>query len=108
MSDQQTSQVLWGFVAGFGAIAFIAVYYRWHIWRARSALQRWTSKKHFELLRFQRCFFSGPFSGWTTSANQTVFFVTLRDDSGCERSGWMRFGDFWGGRFPDEPDIIWR
>jgi hypothetical protein len=108
MNAPNTSQVYWGFLAGAGAAAFGFIIYRWHISRGRSALQRWALDKRFEILRSKRCFFCGPFPWWTTSQKQTVFFVTVRDGSGRERSGWLRFGDWLGGGYKDEPDIIWR
>jgi hypothetical protein len=78
---------------------------------ARSVLQRWASSKRYEILRFERCFYCGQFPLWTTSHKQMVFFVTIRDDSGRERSCWLRFGSIWSGGFnagyKNEPDIIW-
>jgi hypothetical protein len=79
---------------------------RWPAY-ARSILHRWAVTKRYEILHFERCFFCGAFPWWTTSQRQMVFFVTVRDDSGRERSGWIRFGSYWGGDYNDEPDIIW-
>jgi hypothetical protein len=80
----------------------------WHPSRARSVLQRWALAKRYEILKFERCFFCGPFPWWKTSHKQMVFFITIRDDSGQERSGWVKFGDYLGGGYDHEPDIIWR
>jgi hypothetical protein len=75
---------------------------------ARSGLERWASTKKYVILHFEKCFFCGAFPWWTTSQKQMVYFVTIRDDSGRERSCWLRFGSFWGGGYKDEPDVIWR
>jgi len=78
---------------------------------ARLVLQRWASSKQYEIVRFERCFYCGQFPPLTTSHKQMVFFVTIRDGSGRERSCWLRFGSIWSGGFnagyKDEPDIIW-
>jgi len=106
MSNSEPPFWLW--LMPVAALIFGFVIYRWHIWRGRSALQQWASTKRFEILESKRCFFCGAFPWWTTSQKQTVFFVTVRDDSGRERSGWLRFGDWLGGGYKHEPDIIWR
>ncbi len=107
MDNQPSSELLWGVVAGAVALGLLAIIYRWHTSRGRSALQQWASKKRFKVLGFRRCFFSGRFPWWTTSQRQTVFFVTIRDESGRERSGWVRFGDILGGGYSHEPDVVW-
>jgi hypothetical protein len=92
-------------------VTFIIVYLFRRPAFALSVLQRWASSKRYEILRYDRCFYCGPFPWWTTSHQQMVFFVTIRDDSGRERSCWLRFGSFCNGGFndgyKDEPDIIW-
>jgi hypothetical protein len=97
----------WFWLMPVAVIIFGFFIHRWHIRRGRSALERWALAKRFEILQSKRCFFCGAFPWWTTTQKQTVFFVTVRDDSGRERSGWLRFGDWLGGGYKDEPDIIW-
>ena len=98
---------IWFWLLPLGALTVgIVILFRWPAY-ARSVLHRWASAKRYEVLHFERCFFCGPFPWWTTSQKQMVFFVTIRDDSGRERSGWLRFGSFFGGGYKDEPDIIW-
>ena len=108
MSNQTTFDLLRDFIPGIAVIVVIVIWYRLAISRWRSAVQQWAAAKRFELLQFQRCFFSGGFRWWTTSHKQIVFFVKVRDDSGRERSGWVRFGRYLGGGLATkEPDIIW-
>jgi hypothetical protein len=75
---------------------------------AGSILQKWAAGQGYEIIQFQRCFFCGAFTWWTTSRKQLVFSITVRDDAFQERTGWIRFGNFFGGGYTDhEPDVIW-
>ena len=90
-------------------LTVVVGYLFWWPSYVRSILQRWASVNKFEILHFKRCFYCGGFSWWTTSHKQMVFFVRVRDDSGHERTGWVKFGRFWvGGEYSSlEPEVIW-
>jgi hypothetical protein len=107
MSNSEPPYLL--FLLPFVALAVGVGYLAWWPSYSRSILQRWASAKHFELLQFRRCFLHGGFSWWRTSYKQMVFFVKVRDDSGHERTGWVKFGRFfWGGEYSSlEPEVIW-
>jgi hypothetical protein len=99
----------WLFLIPAAVLAVMVGYLFWWPSYSRSILLRWASGKHFELLQSKRCFLHGGFSWWTTSYRQIVFFVRVRDDSGRERTGWVKFGRFfWGGEYSSlEPEVIW-
>jgi hypothetical protein len=107
MSDYIASP--WLFLLPVVAIAIGIGVLVWWPFYARSILRQWASKKHFEILQFKRCFLYGGFSWWTTSYRQMVFFVRVRDDSGHERTGWVKFGRFWWGwEYSSlEPEVVW-
>jgi hypothetical protein len=105
MSNQSPN--FWLFLIPGAVLAVMVGYLLWWPSHTLSILQRWASSKRFEILQCERCFLHGGFRWWTTSHKQTVFFVKIRDDSGHERSGWVRFGRFLGGGYKDEPDVIW-
>ena len=92
MDYQFTS--FWGFVMAGAIIVFGAGFLVWRPFYARSILQHWAIKKRFEILQFKRCFICGGFNLWTTSYKQIVFYVKVRDDSGRERTCWVKFGRF--------------
>jgi hypothetical protein len=98
----------WGFIIAGAVVTVMVVYLLRKPSLDRSVLEQWASSKRFEILHFERCFFCGGFRWWTTSQKQIVFFVTVRDNAGHERSCWVRFGYFMGGGYSTkEPDIIW-
>jgi hypothetical protein len=107
MDSQFTS--FWGFIIAGAVVAFGVGILVWWPFYARSILQHWAFGKRFEILQFKRCFLCGGFSWWTTSYKQIVFYVKVRDDSGCKRTGWVKFGRFWwGGEYTTrEPEVIW-
>ena len=83
-----------GLAIGIALCLGILAFHRCVIGHARRILRRWADENHFELLHFERCFFTGGFSPSTTSRNQIVYFVRVRDREHRERSGWVRCGSF--------------
>jgi hypothetical protein len=93
------------------AIPFIAFFIFWH-WlyfgRASAILGRWAETHGYEILQRKRPFLTGAFSFWNTSRGQVIYFLTLRDQSGHERSCWVRCGSFFGGvLFSDDIEVKW-
>ena len=79
----------------------------WTFSRSRSILEQWAEANGFEIIHSEfRNFFRGPFF-WTSSKGQTVYYVTVRDREGRERSGWVRCGGFWAGLFSDQAEVRW-
>jgi hypothetical protein len=88
------------FIAAAAAIA-------WHCTRSRSILEQWAADNGFELLSSEnRTFFRGPFF-LTTSKNQTVYYVKVRDREGKVRQGWVRCGGLFLGLMSDAAEVRW-
>jgi hypothetical protein len=92
-------------------ICFAAVIVVWVVWsfsRGRTLLKRWAHENGFQIVHSEfRTLFAGPFT-WTSSRNQIVYFVRVRDQVGRERSGWVRCGSFWSGIVSDETEVRWK
>jgi len=91
-------------------IALVAASFVWFFVRSKTLLQKWAAENGFQITHYERkwLFFTGPFKWWTTSRNQTVYFVRVRDRDGYERSGWVRCGSFFGGvLFSDKTEVRW-
>lgn len=63
--------------------------------RADKVLRHWATQNGFELLHFERCFFTGGFDPLRTGRSQIVYFVRVQDPQHHERAGWVRCGGFW-------------
>jgi hypothetical protein len=93
-------------LAGFAAIVVAVAALSFS--RGRSLLNRWAQDNGFQILDSGVALFSaGPFT-WTSSRNQIVYFVRVRDRNGTERSGWVRCGGFWSGIFSDKTEVRWK
>ena|ERR1043165_4570215 len=88
-------------------IVLILGFYRLTIWRANSIVRRWALENGFDLFHFKRCFFTGGFSWFTTSRNQIVYSILVRNRWNEERSGWLRCGNYFGVIFSDEAEVKW-
>jgi len=106
MDQQSANQILWclPIVVCVGVLFF----YKKTIGRANAILQNWARQNDFEIVHFERCFFAGAFSWLTTSANQVVYFVRVRDREHHERSGWVRCGSWSGFIFcSNQTEVKW-
>jgi hypothetical protein len=76
--------------------------------RSRSLLEGWAMQNDYELLNSDyRYLRKGPFT-WTSSNNQTVYYVAVRDKENHVRSGWIRCGEFWLGLYAaDKTEVQW-
>jgi len=78
-----------------------------HVWRGRSVLKKWVAENGYELVKRERRFLcKGPFVG-RTSKGQEVHYVTIRDTSGRERSGYVCCGSYWLGILSDQVSVCW-
>ena len=50
--------------------------------------------------------FAGPFF-WLKSGTETVFRITIRDDTGVSRNGWVLCGNWWGRITPRDIEVRW-
>jgi hypothetical protein len=92
----------------FAVIAIVLSFYKLSIWRANSILRKWALENGFEVLHFERCFFTGGFGWLTTSRNQIVYSIRVRDRSNEERSGWLRCGNYFGVIFSNDAEVRWK
>lgn len=86
---------------------FVVGVIKWHFSRSHSVLEQWADEHGFEILHSEyRSLIRGPFF-WTTSRGQTVYYVTVRDGHGTERSGWVRCGGWFLGLMTDKAEVRW-
>ncbi len=79
----------------------------WHFHRSQTLLERWARESGLRVVsREYRWFFKGPFF-WTSSRGQTVYYVTVEDDAGRRRTGWVRCGGWFLGLLSDHVDVAW-
>lgn len=75
--------------------------------RSHAILQSWAARNGFEIIeKRQPLFWRGPFF-WTSGKGQAVFRVTVRDQQGVMRSGWVRVGHWLVGMLSDDAAVIW-
>lgn len=75
--------------------------------RARQMLESWAKENGYQILRSElRWFRRGPFF-WTTSRNQMVYYVSVRNREGVTRNAWVRCGTWWLGVFQYKAEVRW-
>jgi hypothetical protein len=103
----QSQNDIWIPVFLVAVIAIVILAWVWHFSRARSILQKWADDNSYPLLQTEYCWFRrGPFF-WTTSRDQAVYYVTVLDQQGHERRGWVRCGSWFFGMFSNQADVRW-
>jgi hypothetical protein len=76
--------------------------------RSTAILRKWAAEHRLRIVQVKRCFTCGPFP-WFASSKTIVFTVSVTDDSGRIRNGWVRCGSRYGGvLFCDDADVIWK
>lgn len=109
MDKQSAIEILRCSTIGVALCFGLVFLHRKMVARANVILQNWARQHDLELVHFERSFFTGGFGWLTTSRNQVVYFVRVRDRSQRERSGWVRCGSFWGGIiFNNEAEVKWK
>ena len=96
-----------------GVIVFILIIavavplWVWYFNRSRELVSEWASYNRLTLVSVERkLFWLGPF-WWRTGKGQAVFRVTVRDEAGRRRSGYVRVGGFWSGLLCDQVTVVW-
>ena len=86
-------------------LAIVSIF--WHFRRSRAILESWAAENGLEILESDyRWFSKGPFF-WTSSREQTVFYVKVRDQDGTVRTGWVRCGGWFVGLWSNRADVRW-
>ena len=97
------------------AVLLAVALYLWSwLWISRAAglLRQWAAQQGYELLRCDtvlgRPLWAAVLSVGSDAYRPLDFSVTLRDDTGQDRSGSARCGRFVGGAFvADRIEVIW-
>jgi hypothetical protein len=88
-------------------VVFVALQMWWHFSRSNSLLQAWAAEHGLRIVSQQYCWFrKGPYF-WTSSRNQTVYHVTVEDEAGNIRRGYVRCGSWLLGLLSSEVDVRW-
>lgn len=79
----------------------------WKFTRSRILLEQWAHRNEYSIVKSERrSIVTGPFV-WTSSRNQTIYFVTITDKTGKRRNVWVRCGGYYLGALSDEVDVRW-
>jgi hypothetical protein len=90
-----------------GGVVFVGLMLWWHYSRSDSLLRQWAERNGYGLVsQDHRYLVRGPFF-WTTSRGQTVYRVTVEDEGGNRRSGWVRCGSWLLGLLSDQVEVRW-
>ncbi len=88
-------------------VVFVGLMMWWHYSRSDSLLRQWASRNGYRLVSQEyRYLLRGPFF-WTTSRGQTVYRVTVEDEGGNLRSGWVRCGGWFLGLLSENVEACW-
>ena len=80
---------------------------RWQLKRADEILCRWAQEEGMEVVSAHKRYFrTGPFF-FRHGRGQFVFRITVRDQAGVERTGWLRVGGWLAGVMSDKTKVIW-
>jgi hypothetical protein len=93
------------FVSLIVVVFALGVY--WHFGRSHSLIHLWAERNGYRLLESNYCwFFKGPFF-WTSSKGQTVYRVSVQDQRGHRRTGWVRCGSWMLGLLSENVEVRW-
>lgn len=82
-------------VLAIAVIAFLSL--TWQSGRSRSIAEQWAEENGFTLMSSESRWLRRGSFFWTTSRGQTVYYITVRNAEGRQRSGYLRCGSFWDG-----------
>jgi hypothetical protein len=89
-------------------VGIVVISYVWFfIKRSQARLQSWAIELGYTILHAEMRFLRrGPFL-WSSSKNQVVYRIKVRDAEARERWGWICLGDYWVGIFSDPVATKW-
>jgi hypothetical protein len=109
MDQQSEKEIVASLAIATLLIGGILALYRWGERRDSWILRKWAEENKLHLLLSEKRVLlgRGPFSYWK-APKQTVYFIRVRNQQGKERSGWVRFGSYWGGTMDsDKAEAKW-
>jgi hypothetical protein len=75
--------------------------------RSVELIDQWATDNGYELVDAQpRNFLRGPFF-LRSSEGQSVYYITIRDQFGMTRYGWVRCGGWWLGLLSNSVKVKW-
>jgi len=110
MDARSVKEVIGSTIIAATLIGGILWGYRWGSKREAAIFRKWVEENRFDVLLCQSrvIFGTGPFPYWK-NPKQPVYFIRVRDQYGKERSGWVRFGSYWGGTWDsNKAEVRWR
>ena len=88
-------------------VALVVASFAWSMSRSRGILEEWAASNHFRILACERRWLRrGPFF-LRSGKGHEVFHVTVADDSGRTRTGFVRVGGWFGGLLSDQAVVEW-
>jgi hypothetical protein len=88
-------------------LPLIFLSFAWQKRRSEALINGWARANGLTIVdKESRTFLRGPMF-WTTSKGQTVYRITVRDQYGSQRTGWIRCGGRWMGLHSDKVDVRW-
>jgi acetamidase/formamidase len=86
----------------FGIANFV-----WRTERGGDLLDQWATSNGFSIVsRERRSLVTGPFF-FRKGKGQDVYYVTVQDSDGQQRSGYVRLGGMFMGMLSDQVDVKW-
>ena len=78
----------------------------WRTSRSHAILKHWAAQNDLRIVEKRYCwFFAGPF--WLSAKGQTVYYVTVEDQEGRRKHGWVRCGGWFFGLHSDAAEVRW-
>lgn len=103
----QDTAYLFGIIALILIMGLSVVMLNWQSQRSQDLIEGWANDNHLTVVHKEaRDFLRGPMF-WSTAKGQTVYRITVRDQNGIERSGWIRCGGRWTGLHSDKVEVRW-
>jgi hypothetical protein len=82
-------------------------YDRYRIGIARRMVETWALQNRFHVTTLKRCFYFNDPSFLMRSNVQFVFKISVEDEEGKVRTGWIRCGHWFLGLVRDQVTIFW-
>lgn len=93
-------------ISVFLVLAFVVAAVRWQHSRADEILKCWAQTTGVEVVSAEKRYLRlGPFL--MHSRGQFVFRIVVRDQTGLQRTGWLRVGGWLAGVLSDKAEVRW-
>jgi len=87
--------------------ALSLLHLHWHLLRSDSMLNKWAQEHGYRIVRRSyRWFLRGTFI-WSIFSKASIYRVTIEDEEGDQRSGWVRCGGWFWGILSDDVEVRW-